>query len=55
MFCFDQVKLGRYFPEGTSFGDRKGVTEAGGVVVSDDVRLILNVQFAEVVEETATA
>ncbi len=32
-----------------------GITEAGGVVVSDDVRLILNVQFAQVVEEETTA
>jgi polyisoprenoid-binding protein YceI len=33
----------------------EGVTEAGGVVVSDDVRLILNVQFTQVVEEEAAA
>lgn len=33
----------------------EGVTEAGGVVVSDEVRLILNVQFAQVVEEATAA
>jgi polyisoprenoid-binding protein YceI len=31
------------------------VTEAGGVVVSDDVKLVLAVQFAKVVVETAAA
>ncbi|MEQ8469796.1 MAG: YceI family protein [Marinoscillum sp.] len=31
------------------------VTEAGGVVVGDDVRLLLNVQVVEQVEETAHA
>ncbi|WP_291722443.1 YceI family protein [Bernardetia sp.] len=30
-----------------------GVTEAGGVVVSDEVRLLMNVQLAKLVEETA--